>query len=250
MPNCSATPCSSVRVVAHDQRDLAGQLAGLVAQQQVVEAVVGLRRYEDGDALHAVAVGAMLPGHAEHALGHLRDRPLQGAAVGVQLGEVEVDALEEDARRPGPCAGRPRGCWPRARSSSWASAATIPRRSGQQTSRVAVSEGGAARAWGPECRRRIRPGIRLGLGAPRGRPISSVGKGVSLAPEFRRPDGPWWPSVRATRRGGNGDYPGKPGLDARSGPRWVSNTPAWEVNRCNHQRTTASEVTAPRPQHR
>ena len=66
-----------------------------MAQQEVVEAVIGARD-EDRDALAARGV-AQPPGHAQ-APGHLRDRGLEARAVGAQLGGVEVDALEEDPR--------------------------------------------------------------------------------------------------------------------------------------------------------
>jgi hypothetical protein len=84
-----------IRVVAHDQRDLAAELPGLVAQEQVVEAVVGARD-EDRHAFHVIRPGEA-PGHRE-ARGDLGERALERQAVGEQLGDVEVDALEEEAR--------------------------------------------------------------------------------------------------------------------------------------------------------
>ncbi len=79
-------------MVAHDQGDVAGELAGAVAQEQIVEAVV-VARDEDRHAL-ALAGQEQAPLHLE-AAGHLRDGPLEARAVGPHLGEVEADALEE-----------------------------------------------------------------------------------------------------------------------------------------------------------
>ena len=90
-PNWPATPSRSGWLLTH-QRHLAGQLAGAVAEQQVVEAVV-VARHEDRHALAVRRVGDA-PAHRE-ALGRLADRVLEGEAVGVELGEVEAHALEE-----------------------------------------------------------------------------------------------------------------------------------------------------------
>ncbi len=58
-----------IGMVAHDQRDLAGELPRAMAQQQVVEAMV-VARNEDRDALDRVRPGEA-PGHRE-ALARLR----------------------------------------------------------------------------------------------------------------------------------------------------------------------------------
>ena len=76
-----------------DQRDLAGQLAGAVAQQQVVEAVVVVRD-EDRDALGRAAP-RQAPASCAKRSRDLADRALERGAVGVDLREVEADALEE-----------------------------------------------------------------------------------------------------------------------------------------------------------
>jgi hypothetical protein len=74
-----------------------------VPQQQVVQAVV-VARHEDRDPLARVRVGDA-PAHRE-ALGGLADRVLERQAVGVDLGQVEVDALEElPGRRVGVLVG-------------------------------------------------------------------------------------------------------------------------------------------------
>ena len=82
-------------VVAHDERDVAGQLALLVADEQVVEAVVGLA-HEDREPL-AIGVLPQAPSHAEPVgeLGHARVQLLVGAREAVH---VEADALKELAR--------------------------------------------------------------------------------------------------------------------------------------------------------
>jgi hypothetical protein len=90
MPKCSAI--GQTRMIAHDQGDLAAELAGAVAEQEVVEAMV-VARDEDRDPLDVLLV-VELPAHLE-AVGDLADRRLEREPVGVHLGAIERDPLEE-----------------------------------------------------------------------------------------------------------------------------------------------------------
>ena len=82
-----------VRMVRDHERDLAGQLAEPVADQQIVQAVLELRD-EDRDALRAVRVGDA-PAHLVAAALD-REQRLELVARDVELGEIELDALAED----------------------------------------------------------------------------------------------------------------------------------------------------------
>ena len=79
-------------MIGDDERDLAVELAGPGAPQQVLQAVVVLRD-EDRHTLraHGILESRM---HLE-ALAHLADGSLQRLPVGMELAEVESDALEE-----------------------------------------------------------------------------------------------------------------------------------------------------------
>ena len=79
-------------VVADHQGDFAVELAGAVAQQEVVEAVLEPRD-EDRHSFAPLGVGQP-PAHVE-TLGDLVDGALEGGPIGVHLGAVEADALEE-----------------------------------------------------------------------------------------------------------------------------------------------------------
>ena len=74
------------------ERHLARQLPGPMAKQQVVEAMLP-PRHEDRHALRFMCVREP-PGHLE-ALGGLPNCALDGDPVGVDVREVEADALEE-----------------------------------------------------------------------------------------------------------------------------------------------------------
>ena len=84
-----------VGVVRHDQRDLARELAGAVAEQEVVQAVV-VARHEDRDALHVGRVRDPV-GHRE-ARGDLAEAVLERDPIGRHRRQIEADALEEHLR--------------------------------------------------------------------------------------------------------------------------------------------------------
>src|ERR1041385_3021779 len=79
-----------VRMVAHDEGDVAPELARSVAKQEVVQAMIVLR-YEDGDASPAVRVRKAVL-HSE-PLRDLVNAVLERDAIGVKLSEVEVNSL-------------------------------------------------------------------------------------------------------------------------------------------------------------
>jgi hypothetical protein len=79
-------------VVADDQRQLARELAGSLAQDEIVQAVVVLRDH-DRDAFR---VGAVRDAKAHlEPLGQFADGALERRAVGVHLTQVDGDALEK-----------------------------------------------------------------------------------------------------------------------------------------------------------
>src|SRR5262245_6676032 len=99
----------------------------------------------------------------------------------------------------------------------------MPRRSGQETSSVASSRGGAvigaASVVCPAARRRALLVVPWGVGYV-------LFRGGLTRPRVRRRTA--WGRADAGRpgRGGIGDHP-ETGPEARSGPRWESTTPGW-----------------------
>jgi len=81
-----------VGVVRHHQGDLAGELPALVAEQQIVQTVIELRD-EDRDPLGPPRVQE--PRVHVEPLCHLPDSALERVPVGLQLSQIDPDALEE-----------------------------------------------------------------------------------------------------------------------------------------------------------
>ena len=91
-----------IRVVAHDERNLAGELAGAVAQQQVVQAVVGTSRRRSPFASEARLTHRAAASRMFEALCDLGDGPWsQGRPVRVR---------SSDSVHSG-CAGRKIPAW-------------------------------------------------------------------------------------------------------------------------------------------
>jgi hypothetical protein len=224
-----------VRMVAHDQRNLAAQLPGLVAQQQVVEAVVGPRG-EDRHALDPVGVGDA-PDHL-HPFGQLGDGPLEGPAVGVELREVEVDALEEDTRGPvGVLIGlEDVGAVAVQQLGEGGHDAAPVRTAHEQGGAVADAHVGHGTSVG-----RVRRRFSLWKAARRSDKVSR--QGASLAPEFR-PAEPLGPA----ESGRPGGAVSATTLTTGTGCEvWASQGvlhAGLGGDSVHHQRTTASEVTA------
>jgi hypothetical protein len=81
-----------VLVIADDERNVGGELAGPLPQQQVVQTVVVLRDENSGSvAMRAVAQ----PPFHRKALCHLADSRLEAPPIRVKLRHVELDALKE-----------------------------------------------------------------------------------------------------------------------------------------------------------
>jgi hypothetical protein len=81
-----------IRVVANDEWDVGRELSGPLPQEQIVQAVVILRD-EDRHSRSPLAVRES-PAHSE-TVGDFPNGRLEAGPVGMQLREVELDALEK-----------------------------------------------------------------------------------------------------------------------------------------------------------